>query len=577
MPINLPEPPEELRPILARYEGRGRTALLEALWDVQGLYGYVTPEAAQAVAQVLHVPLSDVHGVMEFYSMLYREPVGRTIIRICDDIPCMLAGSSRILEAVSCRLGIAPGEATSDGAFTLEACSCLGQCPRAPAALVNTTVHGPLASDGIESLLANRPALHRPRVGGYIRVALANVGLIDPTSLDDYLTQGGFAALRRALTQMTPAQVIADVKASGLVGRGGAAFPTGIKWESAARARGEVRYVICNADESEPGAFKDRVLLEGDPFRVLEGLMICGYAIGARRGFVYVRGEYPLAYRLLLNAVEKARSAGFLGEHILGSDFGFDVEIRRGAGAYVCGEETALMESIEGKRGMPRLRPPYPTTSGLWGQPTVINNVETFAKVPPIILHGGAWYHGLSTTDSAGTKLFAVSGHVVRPGVYEVPFGITLRHLLFDLAGGVPGNRPIQAVLTGGAAGTFLTSEQLDAILDFKGIQAAGGTVGAGTIMVFGDTVDMRLVLARIARFFAHESCGKCYPCQLGTHRQAETLARIAQGDVRRGDVALLQDVGWTMADTSICGLGQTAATALLSALKRWPHLVPQG
>jgi NADH-quinone oxidoreductase subunit F len=576
MPVNLLEPPEELRPILARYAGRGRTALLEALWDVQGLYGYVTPEAARAIAQALHVPLSDVHGVVEFYSMFYREPVGRTIIRICEDVPCLLAGSNRILEAASRRLGIAPGETTSDGAFTLEACSCLGQCHRAPAALVNTTAHGHLAPDSIESLLANRPALHRPRVGGYIRVALANVGLIDPTSLDDYLTQGGFAALRRALTQMTPAQVIADVKASGLVGRGGAAFPTGVKWESAARARGEARYVICNADESEPGAFKDRVLLEGDPFRVLEGLLICGYAIGARRGFVYVRGEYPLAHRLLLNAVEEARAAGFLGEHILGSDFGFDVEVRRGAGAYICGEETALMESIEGKRGMPRLRPPYPTTFGLWGQPTVINNVETFAKVPPIILHGGAWYRSLGTADSAGTKLFAVSGHVVRPGVYEVPFGITLRHLLFDLAGGVPGNRPIQAVLTGGAAGTFLTSEQLDAILDFKGIQAAGGTVGAGTIMVFDDTVDMRMVLARIARFFAHESCGKCYPCQLGTQRQAEILERIAQGDVRRGDVALLQDVGWTMADTSICGLGQTAATALLSALKRWPDLIPQ-
>ena len=371
---------------------------------------------------------------------------------------------------------------------------------------------------------------------------------------------------------MTPAQVLEEVKVSKLVGRGGAAFPTGLKWEFAARNPGP-RYVICNADESEPGAFKDRVLMDGDPFRVVEGLILACYAVGAQNGFIYVRGEHRRGYERLTSAAQQLRAAGYLGQNILDSSFDCEIEVRRGAGAYVCGEETALMESIEGKRGFPRLRPPFPTDSGLWGCPTVINNVETLAKVPPIILHGARWYNALGTPESAGTKLFAVSGSVLRPGVYEVPFGVPLRHLVYDLAGGLRKGREMQAILTGGAAGTFLTAEYLDVPLTFEDFKEVGGTIGAGTIMVFDDTVDLRQVLRRIADFFAHESCGKCYPCQIGTQRQAEILARVAQGETRPRDLDGLLELGAVMTDTSICGLGQTASMAVVNAYQHWPEL----
>jgi NADH-quinone oxidoreductase subunit F len=407
-----------------------------------------------------------------------------------------------------------------------------------------------------------------------IRLALANVGVVDPASLEAYRVQGGLAGLRKALLAMAPAEVIAEVKASKLVGRGGAAFPTGVKWELTANNPPGPRYVICNADESEPGAFKDRVLLEGDPFRILEGLLIACYAVGAERGYVYIRGEYRAGYERLAEAIRQLEAAGCLGDQILGSGFSCRIELRRGAGAYICGEETALMESIEGKRGFPRLKPPFPTTAGLWGCPTVINNVETLAKVPTIVLYGGRWYGSLGTPESAGTKLFAVSGTVARPGVYEVPFGTPLRHLIFDLAGGLRDGRALRAILSGGAAGSFLTPEHLDTPLSFEELKIVGGSIGAGTLMVFDDSVDLRDVLARIGGFFAHESCGKCYPCQMGTQRQAEILERIARGQALGSDAETLLELGAVMTDTSICGLGQTAAMAILSAHRRWPDLL---
>jgi NADH-quinone oxidoreductase subunit F len=407
-------------------------------------------------------------------------------------------------------------------------------------------------------------------IGGLVKLALSNVGVVDPTRLEDYVAQGGLAALRQALLTMKPSQVLEEVKASKLVGRGGAAFPTGLKWEFAARNPGP-RYVICNADESEPGAFKDRVLMDGDPFRVIEGLILACYAVGAQQGFIYVRGEHRRGYERFSQALRQLEAAGYLGQDILGSGIECQIEVRRGAGAYVCGEETALMESIEGKRGFPRLRPPFPTDSGLWGRPTVINNVETLAKVAPIILHGARWYNALGTPESAGTKLFAVSGSVLRPGVYEVPFGVRLRHLVYDLAGGLQPGRQVQAILTGGAAGTFLTAAHLDVPLTFEDFKKVGGTIGAGTVMVFDDRVDLRQVLRRIGEFFAHESCGKCYPCQMGTQRQAEILARIARGQVRPDDAVTLIELGAVMADTSICGLGQAASMAIVNAQRHWP------
>jgi NADH-quinone oxidoreductase subunit F len=560
-----------LEQALARYGPQGPAALIEVLHECQTIFGGWLPrEAVERVAAGLAVPVADVYGVTEFYEMFYTHPVGSKVIRICQDAPCALAGADALMAGVCRRLGVHPGETTPDGAYTLEAVRCLGLCDRAPAALVNLERYAPLEPDDPATVLDRPPPRERLAIGGLVKLALSNVGVVDPTRLEDYAAQGGLAALRQALLTMKPGQVLEEVKASKLVGRGGAAFPTGLKWEFAAR-NPPPRYVICNADESEPGAFKDRVLMDGDPFRVIEGLILACYAVGAQQGFIYVRGEHRRGYERFSQALRQLEAAGYLGQDILGSGFECQIEVRRGAGAYVCGEETALMESIEGKRGFPRLRPPFPTDAGLWGRPTVINNVETLAKVPPILLHGARWYNALGTPESAGTKLFAVSGSVLRSGVYEVPFGVRLRHLVYDLAGGLQPGRQVQAILTGGAAGTFLTAAHLDIPLTFEDFKKVGGTIGAGTVMVFDDTVDLRQVLRRIGDFFAHESCGKCYPCQMGTQRQAEILGRIARGQARPDDAATLIELGAVMTDTSICGLGQAASMAIVNAQRHWP------
>ena len=559
--------------LLLRGPERGRTVLLEMLHDAQAICGGWLPrQAVQHIARALLLPEAEVYGVIEFYEMFHAEPVGRRILRVCQDGPCAVAGGDVLTERLASKLGIGLGETTSDGAFTLEPSRCLGLCDRAPALLAGLERHAPGSAERLDSLLTGSPGPDELRIGGLVKVALANVGVVDPSSLSDYKAQGGMAAWGKALREMTPADVMEAVKASKLLGRGGAAFSAGLKWQLAAKNPGP-RHIICNADESEPGAFKDRVLMEGDPFRVIEGLLIACYAVGVQHAFVYVRGEHRLGYQRFVRAVEQLEDAGYLCTDSSVGPIACRIEVRRGAGAYVCGEETALMESIEGKRGFPRLRPPYPTDAGLWGRPTVINNVETLAKVPAIIMHGPRWYNALGTPESAGTKLFAVSGSVARPGVYEVPFGVPLRHLLFDLAGGLREGRRVQAVLTGGAAGTFLTGDQLDTPLTFEDFRTAGGTIGAGTIMVFDDTVDLRDILSRIGDFFAHESCGKCYPCQMGTQRQADILRRIAGGGARPGDAADLAELGQVMADSSICGLGQAASMAIASAARRWPDL----
>jgi NADH-quinone oxidoreductase subunit F len=370
---------------------------------------------------------------------------------------------------------------------------------------------------------------------------------------------------------MKPEEIVDEIKSSGLVGRGGAAFPTGIKWEGAAKAPGSEKYVICNADESEPGTFKDRILLIDDPHRTIEGMVIAGYAIGASQGYLYIRAEYPYILPVLEQALSDVREANLLGTNILGSSYSFDIEIRVGAGAYICGEETALFESIEGKRGFPRVKPPFPTTHGLFGKPTVINNVETLCNVPLIISQGSAGYRQIGTEKSPGPKLFCVSGDVKRPGLYEVPFGVTLRELL-EMAGDITDEKELQTVLFGGAAGAFATSAHLDVKMTFEDLRSAGLPLGSGVVMVFDETRDLRDVMKRLGHFFAHESCGKCYPCQMGTQRQKEILDRIAAGKVLEGDLIRLQNVGWTMTDASLCGLGQTAASAVLSAIKLWPE-----
>ena len=550
-----------LKTAIEPYLSLGRSGLLPALHAAQHLFGWIPEPAASQIARSLRVPLADVHGVIEFYSLFYNEPTSRHVIRVCTDVACALKDADGILHGLCAKHGLQPHQTPDDLSLTIEPSPCLGLCEHAPAVWEAGDASDRLSVDGDRvthvSLRFRPPSV----VGGPLRMLTANCGNGETTSLAKY---GEYAALKKAKA-MKPEGVVAEVKASGLVGRGGAAFPTGIKWDGAAKATADQKYVICNADESEPGTFKDRVLLLDDPHRTIEGMCITAYAIGATQGYIYIRGEYPYILPVLENALTEARIAGYLNAD-------FDIEIRVGAGAYICGEETALFESIEGKRGFPRIKPPFPTTYGVFGKPTVINNVETLCSVPLIVGLGSAEYRKIGTEKSPGPKLFCVSGDVTKPGVYEVPFGVTLRELL-DMAGGVADGRQLQSVLFGGAAGAFATSQHLDVKMTFEDLRAAGLPLGSGVVMVFDETRDMRKVLKSLGHFFAHESCGKCYPCQMGTQRQKEILERVANGKVLPDDMARLQDVGWTMTDASLCGLGQTAASAVLSAMKLWPGL----
>ncbi len=560
-----------LQPAIEPYISLGRSGLLPALHAAQKIYGWLPESVSAHIARSLRVPLADVHGVIEFYSLFYNKPIGKRVIRVCTDQACALKDGDKVLDHLCSHHGLQPGQATADLSLTIEHSPCLGLCEQAPAALVNDEAETNINLE-TDSYERGRP---KSIVGGSLRLLTAHCGN-GTTSLKKY---GKYKALQKAL-KMKPEDVVAEIKASGLVGRGGAAFPTGVKWEGAAKADGSPKYVICNADESEPGTFKDRVLLLDDPHSTIEGMCIAAHAIGASYGYIYVRGEYPYILPVLETALTEARKAGYLGK-------GFDIEVRLGAGAYICGEETALFESIEGKRGFPRVKPPFPTTHGLFGKPTVINNVETLCNVPLIISRGSAEYRKIGTEKSPGPKLFCVSGDVAKPGLYEIPFGVTLRELL-DMAGGpssssldaVRLNSPLrtsegklQAVLFGGAAGAFATSDHLDVKMTFEDLRAAGLPLGSGVVMVFDETRDMRDVLKRLGHFFAHESCGKCYPCQMGTQRQLEILERVANRVALPEDMIRLQDVGWTMTDASLCGLGQTAASAVLSAIKLWPHM----
>jgi NADH-quinone oxidoreductase subunit F len=417
------------------------------------------------------------------------------------------------------------------------------------------------------------------------KILTANFGVVDPESIDDYLARGGYRALDKVVNDLSSAQIIESLQEAGLIGRGGAAFPTSVKHRLTAQAelaqawpapssvpepyRLSSAFVICNADESEPGTFKYRLLMERDPFRILEGMTIAAYALCATQGFIYLRGEYTLAYERLTRAIETAHARGFLGERILRDDFDFEIEIRRGAGAYICGEETALFESIEGKRGEPRAKPPFPTDAGLFNRPTAINNVETIANIPYITLNGAEAYRQLGTKQSPGTRIVCVSGPVRRPGAYEIEMGTPLREVIYDLAGGLPEGRTLKAILIGGAAGAFLKPDELDVALDFQALASIGATFGSGAIMVLDDTANMWGVLRRLARFFKDESCGKCFPCQLGTLRQLEIVERMAENKSRPEDHALLHELGGVMRDASLCGLGQTASSAILSALDK--------
>ena len=560
----MPQPtsrPVEFLDYLGEIKHRGRTMLLPALLEAQKRYNHIPKEIAAQIGDALNVPQADVTGVIEFYSMLYTEPTGDRVIRVCSSPTCSARGAHYLYEEIIAQVDSSVGE------LFIEKVECLGLCDQAPAALVEDAAIGHADSN---TILKPSGDYFTP-VYGEERIITHRIGKVDPLSIDDYLSHDGFVGLRNALD--IESDYICDfMENSGLLGRGGAAFVTRRKWEGAASAAGEPKYIVCNADESEPGTFKDRVLLENDPFAILEGMLIAGFAIGAEKGFIYIRGEYPRAQKIFQQVIDTAFERGYLGENILGSDFNFDLELRSGAGAYICGEETALFESIEGKRGFPRLKPPYPTTHGLFQKPTVINNVETFANVSLMLRIGVEKYCTYGTPQSSGPWLFCLSGDVEYPGIYEVTHPMTLQALL-EKAGGVKNGAKLQTVLLGGAAGKFVHPDQLNVRLTQEDARKSGLTLGSGAVMVFSENVNLKQTLSDLGHFFAHESCGKCYPCQLGTQRQSEILDRMLAGETLSEDSIRLEDVGWTMTDASICGLGQTAASAVLSALELWPEL----
>lgn len=472
---------------------------------------------------------------------------------------------------------------------------CLGMCAKGPILIVNPgyTMYGQVApediSEIVQSHLVNGEPVARLIIkedhlynrffrifgdvdffGKQMRIALRNCGIIDPEKIDNYLSVRGYEALAKVLTDMTPEQVIAEVKKSGLRGRGGAGFPTGLKWEYTAKQSEPDKYVICNADEGDPGAFMDRSAIEGDPHTIIEGMAIGGYAIGSRRGIIYIRAEYPLAITRLEKAIEEARREGFLGEHIFGTDFSFDIDLCLGAGAFVCGEETALIHSIEGGRGMPRPRPPYPSVSGLFGKPTLINNVETWANIPVVILDGGDWFSTVGTKTSKGTKVFALAGKVRNTGLVEVPMGTTLREIVYDIGGGIPNGKKLKAIQTGGPSGGCLPENFLDTQIDYESLAKAGSIMGSGGMIV----IDEDTCMVKIARFFIEftqsESCGKCTPCREGTKRMLEILTRITEGKGQPGDIEKLERLGAMIQRSSLCGLGQSAPNPILSTIKNF-------
>ena len=574
-----------------------RHLLLPVFHAIQARVGWISQPALEYACRRLTVPPAEAYGVAAFYQMFSTVPRPPVVAHVCEDLACRLNGAEDVCADLERTLGPA-GEPALGGEATWLRTPCLGRCERGPTALFTVAglvpetiavapVDAAYVIEELERSIAGRQLVPPQRVtapdeahlenvrrsipqaGGPGLRLLARAGVTDPRSLDDYLASGGYRGLRQAFA-IGPGGVIAEISASRLLGRGGAAFPTGRKWAAVAAQGAAPHYTVCNADESEPGTFKDRVLMEEDPYAIVEAMTIEGYATGSARGFLYLRAEYPLSALRMAHALATARAAGYLGDDILGSGFSFDIEVRRGAGAYICGEETALFNSIEGRRGEPRNKPPFPVEVGLFGKPTAVNNIETLVNVPAIVADGGAAFAAIGTEGSTGTKLFCLSGAVERPGVYELPFGATLGELL-ALAGGVTGGRALKAVLLGGAAGVFVGPGALDLPLTFEATRAAGATLGSGVVMVFDETADLGAALVRIAAFFRDESCGQCVPCRIGTVRQEELLARVAAGRPRgtlADELALLADLGGAMRDASICGLGQTASTAIESALR---------
>jgi len=559
-----------------------RSALIPMLMYAQDEFGYITDDIIHEIARRLDLRPVQVEETLEYYSMLHRKPVGKHHVQVCTNVACMLRGGTELLEHAKKRLEIGNRETTKDGMFSLEEVECIGACTGAPAMQVNYDFYENVTTRNFDHLIEELDKGQRPAPVPITSGALhernkletplisKRWGIQDSRKIDVALQLGAYQALDRALKQFTPEQLIDEVKKSNLRGRGGAGFSTGMKWSFVPKNSPKPKYVICNADESEPGTCKDRPLMEMDPHQLIEGITIAGRAIDAHRGFIYIRGEYRYVLDIVETAIEEAYSRGYLGKNIFGSGFDFDLLIHTGAGAYECGEESALMESLEGKRGNPRIKPPFPAVVGLYGCPTIINNVETLSAVPAIILEGGQAYANRGTPKNGGTRLLCVSGHVNKPGIYEIPLGMNMKKFLEEVAGGVRDGKKLKAIIPGGSSCPVFKADEIDIAMDYDTVAKAGSMLGSGGMVVIDEDTCMVDMARRIMHFYAHESCGWCIPCREGTSWLQKTLDRFHAGYGRQEDIDLIGDLASNMLGRTFCPLGDAAAMPTISIVKKF-------
>ena len=574
---------EKFQALVQRYPVK-RSALVPMALYAQDVFGFVSDDLILEIAKRLGLSSLHVNETLAYYSMIRRKPAGKYHVQVCTNVSCMLRGGNELYDFVQKKLEIGNKQTTADGMFSLEEVECIGACTGAPAMQVNYDFYENLTERSTDDLLdaldkGARPARSVPASGSVHERHPAEVSVISrlfgvPEShkLDVYLQRDGYKGLERALKEFTPEQVIEEVKKSNLRGRGGAGFPTGVKWSFVPKESAKPKYILCNADESEPGTCKDRPLMEMAPHQLIEGMVIAGRAVGAHHGYIYIRGEYRYVLEIMDAAIAEAYSRGYLGKNIMGSGFDFDLATHTGAGAYECGEESALMESLEGKRGYPRIRPPFPAVVGLYGSPTVINNVETLSAIPAILHRGSEWYSGLGSAKNGGTRLFCISGHVNRPGIYELPMGFNLKRMIEEVAGGIPGGRKLKAVIPGGSSCPLLNAEEIDLPMDFDSLAKAGSMLGSGGLIVIDESTCMVDLARRIMHFYAHESCGWCIPCREGTDWLRKMLDRFHSGGGRREDIALIGELSKNMLGRTFCPLGDAAALPTISIVKKWPH-----
>jgi len=559
-----------------------RSALIPMMLYAQDHFGFLGDEILDEIATRLELNRIQVEETLAYYSMLRRKPAGRYHIQVCTNISCMLRGGNELYEHVQKRLGIRNKEVSPSGTFSLEEVECMGACTGAPSMQVNYDFHENLSPDKVDALFEQLEQGKKPqpvpltsgsvheRLPAEVPVISKRFGVRDSRKIDVYLQHEGYQALEKALRHMTPDQIIDEVKKSNLRGRGGAGFPTGMKWAFVPKDTQKPKYIIANADEAEPGTCKDRPLMEMDPHQLIEGMAIAGRAVGAKRGFIYIRGEYRYVIEIMDLAISEAYAKGYLGKNLLGSGFDFELSTHTGAGAYECGEESALMESLEGKRGYPRIRPPFPAVVGLYGCPTVINNAETLSTVPAILRMGGEAYANLGTPRNGGTRLYAISGHVNRPGIYELPLGFPLRRLIEEVAGGVRGGKKLKAVIPGGSSCPLLAANEIDIPMDFDAVAKAGSMLGSGGTVIIDEDTCMVDVARRIMHFYAHESCGWCIPCREGTTWLRKMLDRFHEGGGRAEDIPLIDELSKNMLAKTFCPLGDAAALPTISIVEKW-------